>query len=104
MENAVKIGKWICKTKIATISSKIRHTNHHTILKTAKSIFVPGFSFWSHIQYRTDIALCASAPHTNSGFYIVKSAMRLINSGNLHIKKQYAVLVYAYSDFRYKKK
>jgi hypothetical protein len=29
------------------------------------------------------IALFAWAPHTNSGIYIVKSAMRLINSGNL---------------------
>jgi hypothetical protein len=36
---------------------KIRHTIYHTILKTAtirdsKSIFVPGFSFCPHIQYR----------------------------------------------------
>jgi hypothetical protein len=46
----------------------------------------------------TDIALYEYtwAPHTNSRFYIVKSDMRLINSGNIHIKKRYAVYVYAW--------
>ena len=31
---------------------KIRHRIHHTILKTAKSIFVPANPFCPHIQYR----------------------------------------------------
>ena len=35
------------------------------------------------------IALFVWAPQPISGFYIVKSAMRLINSGNLPIKKRY---------------
>jgi hypothetical protein len=52
-------------------------------LKTAKSIFVPGLSILpKSTVYSEDIALFAWAPHTNSGFYIVKSAMRLINSGS----------------------
>jgi hypothetical protein len=41
------------------------------------------------------IALFAGATHTNSGIYIVKSAMRLINSGNLPIKNPDAVWIYA---------
>jgi hypothetical protein len=127
-ENAVKIGKWCGKTKIAIISSKnqfrpqfwaqivagvethrynpflgpgdhfflkqsyeenqvqkIRHRIYRTMLKTAKSTFVPGFSILpiSTVDLEV-IALFAWAPHTNSGIYIVKSATRLINSGNLH--------------------
>ena len=60
---------------------------YHTILKKAKSTFVPGFSILpiSTVDLEV-IALFAWAPHTNSGIYIVKSATRLINTGNLHIK------------------
>jgi hypothetical protein len=42
-----------------------------------------------------DIALFAWARQPNSGFYIVKSATRLINNGNLHIKNPDAVSIYA---------
>jgi hypothetical protein len=38
-----------------------------------------------------DIVLYAWAPQPNSRFYIVKSARRLINSGNLPIKNPDAV-------------
>ena len=73
---------------------KIRHTNHYTILKIAKSIFVPGNPFCPDIKYRNlVIVLYAWAPHTNSGFIIVKSAMRLINCGQV---RHFAVLVTAY--------
>ena len=71
---------------------KNRHRIYHTILKTPKSIFVPGFSILleSTIDLDSDlvIALFAWAPQPISGFYIVllKSATRLINNGNLHIK------------------
>jgi hypothetical protein len=41
------------------------------------------------------IALFAWAPQPISGFYIVKSATRLINSGNIHIKTPDAVWTYA---------
>ena len=44
-----------------------------------------------------NIAMFAWAPHTNSGFCIVKSAMGLINCANLPIKKLYAVWVYAHT-------
>jgi hypothetical protein len=37
------------------------------------------------------IALFVRAPQPISGFYIVKSAMRLINSGNLPVKNPDAV-------------
>ena len=40
-------------------------------------------------------ALFAWAPQSISGFYIVKSATRLINSENLHIKPPDAVWIYA---------
>ena len=62
---------------------KIRHRIHHTILKTAKSTFVPRFSILLQSTVNLEvIALFAWAPEPNSGLYIVKSAMRLINSGS----------------------
>jgi hypothetical protein len=45
------------------------------------------------------IALFAWVPLPISGFYIVKSATRLINSVNIHIKNPDAVWIYAYSLF-----
>jgi hypothetical protein len=76
---------------------KIRHTIHHTILKTTESIFVPSFSILSKSTVNLqDIALFARAPHTNTRFHIVKSAMRLINSGNLPIKTPYESAVHDY--------
>jgi hypothetical protein len=79
---------------------KIRHTIRHTILKTANLRFVPGNAFSrGDNTIVEDIILYAWAPHTDPGFTIVKSAMRLINSGNLHIKKHYAVLAYAWGVF-----
>jgi hypothetical protein len=60
---------------------KIRHGIYHTILKTAKSTFVPGFPILPEPTINLEVtALFAWAPQANSGFYIVKSAMRLINS------------------------
>jgi hypothetical protein len=47
------------------------------------------------------IALFVWAPQPISGFYIVKSAMRLINSGNLPIKKPDAVWIYAFERILY---
>jgi hypothetical protein len=109
---------------------KNRHRIYPTILKTAKSTFVPGFSIllestvdlenfpsfpswqilkldWKRheLQYLGGcqwggagwkvIALFAWAPRPNSGFYIVNSAARLINSENLHIKTHDAFWIYA---------
>jgi hypothetical protein len=72
---------------------KIRHRIYHTILKTAKSTFVPGCSILLEATVDLEvIALSVWAPQPNSGFYIVKSATRLINSGNLRIKNPDAVL------------
>jgi hypothetical protein len=51
--------------------------------QTAKSIFVLGFFILPEANNKfRNIVLFSWPPHTNSGFYMVKSAMRLINSGS----------------------
>jgi hypothetical protein len=75
---------------------KIRHRIYHTILKRTESTFVLGFLILlESIVDLEVIALFAWAPQPISGFYIVKSATRLINSGNHHIKNPDAVWIYA---------
>ena len=69
------------KTRFRKFSAGI----YHTILKKAKSIFVPGFSILLEATVDLEvIAMFVWAPQPISGFYIVKSATRLINNGNLH--------------------
>jgi hypothetical protein len=141
-ENALKIGKWICKTKIVIISSKnqfrpqfwaqivagvethrykpffrswrlffgkvMRGTSFRNFairstirfLKTAKSTFVLDNLVSPRQQYIWYRTVRLGAPY-KFWICIVKSAMRLINSGKLHIKKQYAVWVYAKCIYNY---
>jgi hypothetical protein len=77
---------------------KVRHTIHHTILEQRNRYLCQDFYF-SRIyiivtRYGT-VRFITLYDGLYFGFYIVKSAMRLINSGNLHIKKQHAVWIYA---------
>jgi hypothetical protein len=89
---AIIFGKVLRKTRFRKFA--IRFTIR--FFKTGKSIFVQANRFCPRRTVNFEvIALYAWAPHTISGFYIVKSAMRLINSGNLYIKNPYAVWVYA---------